>query len=82
MGIEFGVEKNSENPYFILIEIFNEAGELVYEKEWDSGYYYHIFVTNELEYGKYTVKLTVTKPSAKYPSNNPTFTLIDRKIIK
>ncbi len=82
VGIEFGVEKNSENAYFILIEIFDESGEKVYEKEWDSGYYYHIFVTNELEYGKYTVKLTATKPSAKYPSSNPTFTLLDRKIIK
>ena len=82
VGIELGIERNDSNAFFILIQIYDEAGELVFEREWDSGYYYHLFVTNELEYGKYTIKLTATKPSEKYPSNKPTFTLVDRKIIK
>jgi hypothetical protein len=82
VGIELGIERNATNAYFLLIQIYNEAGELVYEEEQDSGYYYHLFVTNQLEYGKYTIKLTVTKPSEKYPSDAPTFTLLDRKVIK
>jgi len=82
IGLELGIKQNLENAYFLLIQIYNEAGELVLEQERDSGYYYHLFITNELEYGKYTVKLTVTKPSERYPSDNPTFTLVDKKIIK
>ena len=82
IGLELGIKQNLENAYFLLIQIYNEQGELVFEQERDSGYYYHLFITNELEYGKYTVKLTVTKPSERYPSDNPTFTLVDKKIIK
>ena len=82
IGLELGIAQNLKNAYFLHIEIYNEQGELAFEEERDTGYYYHLFITNSLEYGKYTVKLTVTKPSEKYPSEDPTFTLVDVKIIK
>ena len=82
-GLELGIKHNKTNPYFLLIQIYDEQGELVLEQERDSGYYYHLFITDDLEYGKYTVKLTVTKPSERYPSEGgQTFTLTDKKIIK
>ena len=82
IGLELGIKQNLENAYFLRIQIFDEKGELVLEQERDAGYYYHLFVTNTLEYGKYTVRLTVTRPSERYPSDNPTLTLTDIKVIK
>jgi len=83
IGLELGIKHNKTNPFFLLIQIYDEQGELVLEQERDSGYYYHLFITNELEYGKYTVKLTVTKPSERYPSEGEqTLTLTDKKVIK
>ena len=82
IGLELGIGKNEANPYMLLIQIYDENGELVLEQERETFYYYHLFITNELEYGKYTAKLTVTRPSEKYPSERPSFTLTDLAIIK
>lgn len=83
IGFEIGVARNLENPYCVLIQVYDEKGALVLEQERDSGGCFEIFVTNELEYGKYTVKLTVTKPSEKYSSaSGYTLTITDIKVIK
>ncbi len=82
IGLEFGTGINDTNPFMLLIQIFDENGELVFEKEMDTAKYYNYFITNELEYGKYTVKMTATRASEQYPSDRPSFALTEIMIIK
>ena len=82
IGLEVGVQRNSENTYCVLIQIYDEQGELVLEQERDAGKCYEIFVTNELEYGKYTAKLTVTKPSKYSSESGNNIRILDIKVIK
>ena len=82
IGLEFGTGINDTNPFMLLIQIYDENGELVFEKEMDTAKYYNHFITNELEYGKYTVKMTATRASEQYPSERPSFALTDIMIIK
>ena len=83
IGLEIGVQRNLANPFCVLIQVYDEKGALVLEQERDAGSCFEVFVTNELEYGKYTVKLTVTKPSERYPSaTDHNLTITDIKVIK
>ena len=82
IGLELGIGLNDVNPYMLLVQIYNEEGELVLEEERETGKLYHLYITNALEYGKYTLKLTVTRPSEKYPSERPAFALTEIMIIK
>ena len=66
----------------LLVQIYNEQGELAFEEEIDTAKVYHLFIKNELEHGKYMARLTVTRASEKIPHEMPALTITDIMIIK